>query len=315
MKNISLKKLFCSNLHELMEESLTLFQSLKILSESKLSQKKIREASAYLAGEMEKGRAFSEALKTCRSISFDRVFISFASFSEQSGRLNEVLDYMKREYERKEELYSLFVNALAYPVFVVIVLISLLAVFLSSDMFSQSGSLIFSDKEDLLKKTGECGFLFFAMVTSFVFFIWKFLNENTLCEAFRACGFLVKNGTDISLAVGMAAWICGHETNNGKMFLKAREGLEYGMDLKSAFMRSGKRNTERKIETFLFIAEETGDRDEVFGKIAGALNKENEKKRKFCMGLVEPVFIAITGFFLLSLTVNIILPVMTEFGI
>lgn len=316
MNNFAAKKLFTESLRELVNEKLTVYQAVKILSESKLTEKKIRMAADYVAEYMEEGGLFSGAIKTCPIISFDSVYVFFISFAEKSGNLAVILEYLEENCRREEENRNAFEGSLGYPLLVLIILFAVFIFFLSGGQkYFGEESFFGIEKLEALRFVLLNGFVFALATGVFIAVLWKIMEENRLCEAFRAGSFLVKSGTGFASAVGMAAWVCRDNSSHRKMFEKAREGLEYGMDLRSAFLRESDIPLKRKIETALFIAEETGNKNDVLEKIADTINRENMKKRKLCLTLIEPVLIVFTGCFLLRIALKFILPAMTGFGL
>lgn len=316
MTNNAAKKIFTESLLELISERLTLYQSLKVISESKIANKKIAKAASYISEEIEKGNLFSVSLKTCKEIVFDEVYVTFSAFAEETGNLEKTLGYLQEKCKRQNENLNTLINALCYPVFVFLVLIGVVLFF----MFSGTGyfgteGLFGISKIDALKSVGWSFVTFLMLFFAVVSYIWNSICENRLYEAFLAAGFLVSSGLGISSAIGMASDIAGLNSKNGKTFLKAREGLEYGMDLRQAFFRMKNTRLQKKMEIALLMAEKTGNKNEVLLKIADSLKLESERKRKLCLTLVEPAFIVLTGVFLLGITINLVLPVFSNFGI
>jgi len=316
MTNLRSIIVFTESLKELTDEKLTLYQSLRIIGSSRITDKKIRHCAEYLSEAIEKGIYFSNALRTCPFIKFDSVYISFVSFAERDGGLSEILGFLLDRSKRIDENRNSLAGALIYPLFVVFLVLGLSILFLFSGKLFPEGNIFSGINQKDLFETVVFSFLTFALIGTFLICILlRFLGEDKLYEAFLAGGFLSEKGTGLSQACGMAALILGSDSSFGKVFLKAREGLEYGMDLRSAFSREGNERLQKKIEMALLMAEETGNKDEVLMKIAKSLKKENERYRKYCLTLVEPAFIVLTGVFLLGIVINLVLPVFSETGI
>ncbi len=315
MTNLTAKKIFTESLKDLVSEKLTLFQALKIMAESRIGARKIKLASDDLAKEIEKGHKLSTSLLTCPEIDFDSVYISFISFAEQSGNFVQILDYLLERTKREEESRNAFLGAMTYPVLVISLVIVMAAFFVTSGFgFVRNLLPEGMDSGETARTFAWILLSFFLISGAFIFFLWNTINDTKLYEAFLAGGFLVENGINLAVAVGMAAEIAGVDNKNGICFEKAREGLEYGMDLRSAFFRVKNSSLQNKIEMALFLAEETGNKKQVLLKIADEMKKENERKRKLCLTLIEPAFILLTGVFLLEIVISIVLPVVTDMG-
>ncbi len=144
------------------------------------------------------------------------------------------------------------------------------------------------------------------------------MRENKLYEAFLGMGFLIKSGINVYLAVGYGMLMVGPDSRYGKIFAEAQKKLEYGMDLKASFGLSnggGRKfsvGMDKKMADAFYFAQQSGEKSEVFEKVAQNINAVDEKKRKLCLCLVEPILITFTGAFLLILVVNFLLPLFTN---
>lgn len=315
MTNLLAVKIFSENLFELTSENFTLYQALKILSESKISSKKIRKTSEYLAVQIENGIKFSSALFSCPFMNFDSTYISFIAFSEQTGNINETLRYLIERCVRKNESKCAIFEALVYPS-IVISLILFLMVFFSVFGKTLPGMMDFliCVNEESVKNVlwSFVSILFVSLLL--ILFLFYSLNDNRLYEAFLAGGFLVESGVTLPRAVEMSASVAGLESQNGKALIKAKEGLEFGMDLMTAFCSYADSSFKREIEMALVMAEKTGREKKVLGKIAENIKKEDDRKRKLYLSLIEPAFIILTGMFLMEIVINIVLPVIADYG-
>ena len=324
MNNRTALKVFTESMYELLSENLTLYQALKILCESKLSSKKIVKTAEYLANEIEKGALFSNALRSCPFIDFNNTYISFASFSEKTGNLTKVMGFLSEKSRREEEALAALKNALVYPVFVFCLVIVLFVMFVFSDgnFWGEEGLLGITKIEAAGKVGVSFLFVLFLSVIMILFFR-KNIVENKVYEAFLSGGFLVKEGVNMSVAVGMAAVVSGIDTKIGEVFQKAKEKLEYGMDIRTAFscdknkksINFSNRKLSEVIERSLCFAEKTGNKDDVLLKIASYVKKCDDRNRKTTLLLVEPVSVTLLGVFLLTIVFQIILPVFSNFGI
>jgi len=316
MFNMNQTKEFTKNLEELLAEGMTLYQSLMILSESRLAEKNISRASRFLAEQISEGNMLSVAIKKCPFLKFDRVYVSFIYFAERTGNLTETLKFLREREERYENTIHSILDAMVYPCFVVLLVVSILIFFFcnSGELFGISVFPGVSSSE-FLRSIIWSLVTFILLGAAILGTVLFTLCDNSLYEAFLSGGFLVKNGMEFSSAVGMAAGVAGFDSRVGKLFVKAGERLEYGMDLRTAFCSSSGLWFRKKMELSLLMAEETGKKDEVFIRIADSIKKETDRKRKLCFSLIEPAFIVLTGVFLFGIVINLVLPVVTETGI
>lgn len=281
----------------------TLTQSLLIMK-AKPRADRVSRTAAFLYSALENGTSFSNALKTCSYIVFDDVYISFVSIAERNGDLKTVLTYLKKKLEREDENRKKIAGALIYPVFVIVLSVSA-TVFIGFYTNSADYQLLL---KYVLALITICVFLFFVIV--------RMLGDNQLCEAFIAVDFLLRNGIELSEAVGCAIQIAGPSSKIGKLFESARLKLLYGMDLQNAFISSKDFNglNYTKLKEAFYYADAGGNKEDLFSQIAAYLKSEKEKSRMVCMSLIEPLFIVITGGFILLLLMTFFMPLINGIG-
>ena len=260
-------------------------------------KRKITGAAQYLYESLENGNLFSNSLKTCRFISFDEVYISFIRLAEKSGDLKSAVTYLHEKLERcKKNRQKIFMVSL-YPFFVVCASVAACVLV---------GVMTNTEKWGFLLR--QVFILIFVCAAIYVLILYL-LGDSKLTEAFVAVDFLVKKGIDVAAAVECAVQITGPSTLTGRKFEEARRKLEYGMNLQSAFCCSG------KIGEAFYYADVAGNQNDIFSRVAFYLREENEHRRTVCMALVEPLFILITGVFLLSLLMEYFMPFINGFEI
>jgi len=295
-------------------ERLSFSEVLVILSGSE--NRRIKAVSRFITLELEKGSLLSEALLHCEEIRFDPVYVLFIKFAEKTGDLASVFNFLKNRCDRKKQNVQRLVEASIYPVFVIVVAIVFCILFCvyGKSMFSE---FAVQDSETMVS-FGKSVFFLCLFCGIVFYFFWKNMKENKLYEAFLGMGFLIKAGVNVSLAIGYGMLMVGPDSREGKLFSEAQQRLEFGMDLRSSFdfSNGGSRKFTcagmRKVSEVFYYAQQTGSKSDLFEKVALNMKIFDEKKRKFCLCLVEPMLIAITGVFLLILLVNFLLPFMTN---
>lgn len=258
------------------------------------AREKIARTAEYLYQQMETGNLISNAFRSCPYISFDEKYVSFVALAEGSGDLKNAVIYLNDKYERSYQNKLKVMEASFYPLFVIILSI-IAGLFLVK----------FTDGENYLSLI-EMTIILTCVCVGLLYFIIKVMAENPLYEAFLTIDFLLKSGVCMSEAIGCAIQIVGIKSKTGRAFEDAREKLEFGMSLQNALQLG-----ERYEEGFYF-AEKAGGKTEVFGKMALWLNVEWERRRKFCLSIMEPLFILLAGIFLLALILKYFLPYITD---
>lgn len=257
---------------------------------STIVQKRTGKTAEFLLAALEKGSLLSNAVKTCPYMNFDDSYVSFISLAEKTGNLKETLLYLKEKYERKTKVKNRMIEASLYPAFV---------------MFFGTGTVIFLSVYMKLIESDSLVKIVCLLMSVFcmIFYgLFHFLGDSRIYEAFKAMDFLLKSGINISMAVSCAVKIAGAETELGKRLEDAREKLEFGMSLQQS-LRLGE-----QYEEGFYFAEKAGGKNDVFGKLAAWINERDEKRRKVCFSLIEPLFIFITGVFVLVIVMKFFMP-------
>lgn len=295
---------FTRALYELfVRQELPLSQSLMIMR-AKPKSDYVRKAAAAIYISLEKGSLFSNALKACGEITFDDVYISFVSIAEKNGDLKTALSYLKEKLEREADCRKKMAEAFVYPVFVVLLSVAA-SVFIGVYTQTQNWLLLI---KYLFVLISACATLYWAMA--------KMLKEDCLFEAFTAVDFLLRNGIELSEAVGCAVQIAGPSSRIGKIFENARLKLSYGMDLQNAFLAADgyESLTDSRLKEAFYYADAAGCKNDLFGRIAAYLKSQKDRRRTIGLSLIEPFFIVITGGFILSLLMTFFMPVINGIG-
>lgn len=257
----------------------------------------VEKCGSFLLKEMMQGTTLCGGMRKCPFINFHNVVIAFVNYGEKTGDLINTVTFLYKRSIRKRENSFKVLEASIYPFLVILIAVIGTFFFLSTSIINFSNDIYF-----------YLGGLIFIAI--FIFLgIKKVIGENKLYEAFLSISFLVKGGINLYDAVGCGIAILGENSKLGIKFQQAREKLLFGMDLQHSFSMG------KKYSTAFFIASKTGGKNDVFEKIARFIEDEDEKKRKVCLSLIEPVFILITGMFLIIIVVNFFLPYLTDMSL
>lgn len=280
------------------QKNIDISEALKIISyKPGKTRDKVALAAKYIYEELETGNYISNAFKTCPYINFDEIYVSFLSLAERTGDLRKALNYLNLKYERTYENKLKLLEVSIYPCFVIV--LSVLSCFFLITYFG------LENRFELLQMV-----LVLLLICSLCFFIIaRILSENRLYEAFMIIDFLLQSGVGLSSAVACGVNILGVHSKMGKAFEEAREKLEFGMSLQSA-LKLGK-----LYEEGFYFADKAGGKTEVFGNMAVWINQKEERKRRICINIVEPVFILIAGLFLLTLMIKYFIPLIVNIGL
>lgn len=287
------------------KQNLSLVESLEIMSKF---QKKgaVEFAAKHILECLNQGLSFSGALKTCKEIEFDGLYISFVSFAEKTGHFGETCEFLYFRCKRKHENLVQIFEACLYPVFVVLLSIaaaSFLMIFgKSNNVFGDIGFSMEQSERIISSCFRGCVFLFCFFSISF-FVLKNILSDNKMFESFLAADFLVRSGINLIDSFDALVSVAGIDSSLGQEFLKIKNKILQGTEFSMAFM-----GLNKKLERFFYLAQHTGGECDVFGKMAAFLKEFDEKRRKICFTLIEPIFICGTGVFLIILLSGIYVP-------
>lgn len=290
---------FTKMLFELIcEKKISLKDSLEIINKKnkKIENNRISKIGNYILKDILAGSSFSNSLRKCPYVIFDDIYISFINFAEKTGMLCETIEFLNKRCERKKENLFKIIEVGIYPILVIFISAIGSLYLYYSKLFDVSNNIFI--------------YLFILIFFSMAIFwgLKSTICENKLYEAFLAVSFLIKSGVCLYDAVGCGAQVFGVTSKNGIDFLKAREKLLLGMDLEKAF------SLGPKYSDAFFFAERSGGKADIFEKIAKNIGEYDEKKRRICFSLMEPIFMLLTGIFLIILISNIFLPYISEYS-
>ena len=296
---------FTSQLENLVvHQNVSIVESLEIMSQKRniwfsTGKKKLQKAATYILEQLTFGSTLSDALRACIYLNFDEVYLLSLRFSETGGDLRKTLTFLKEREERKKNNRSKLLEACIYPFFVIILALGL-CVFLFYAFPVDTAS--FESVADMKRKLVRYAFYLILLCTFLLFLFIKNVGEDKTYEAFYVISFLIKSGMNVSSAIECGQMVAGEDSKIGRKFAMAKDKIEIGLSFEEAFELKG------DLCDALYFADRAGGKCDVFEKIAEWIFEKNEKKRNICLQLIEPVFIAVTGAFLLVLVMNFFMP-------
>lgn len=174
-KKVSHKDLmmFCFQLEQLTSSGVPLLDGLIDLRDS-TSNLHFQKVVGGLVSEVEGGRMLSQAMAEYPNV-FSHVFVSLVQAGEQTGRLPEVFDNLAATLRWQDELVSQTKRLLAYPTFVLVVVLAAVA-FLMSYLVPQMVSFLQNMGQELPLETRVLIF----MSNSFVSYWWIIVSAPVL---------------------------------------------------------------------------------------------------------------------------------------
>ena len=333
------KEQFYTELSVLLTSGIRLKDALYLISES---QKKKEDKDLFLeiADRIVAGDHFSNILKG------HKYFTIYEQHSvrigEESGALEKVTESLADFYRRKNEQRRNIVNAITYPLILLITAILVVAFLLRflvpmfQDMFRQNDvelPVITQYVITISEWLGKYGWLLLLVVVLFIVFqkqlnkrkwyrarkdgvllrlplVGSFIKISNIARFTQAVSLLVSTKVSIPKSIQLAKEMIDFvplESVLGKVEEDIQKGKSLSESLKEhSFFDS-------KLVALVRVAEETNKTEYVFERLSDQYNKEVLQKSKTFSTVLEPVIILVVGIIIAVILIAMYLP-MFELG-
>ena len=165
--------MFCFQMEQLTRAGVPLLEGLVDLRDSTVNPH-LREVIGALVSEVEGGKQFSAALASHPKV-FSHVFVSLVHAGEQTGKMPEVFENLASTLKWQDELISQTKRLLAYPMFVMVVVLGAIT-FLMIYLVPQMVSFLRNMGQELPLETR----ILIAVSDIFVHYWWLILSTPFL---------------------------------------------------------------------------------------------------------------------------------------
>jgi type II secretory pathway component PulF len=319
--------LFTQKLYNLIKSRVELLSALKILYQSSAdsTEKALLED---IIKNIKDGLAFSQCLSRFPQY-FSELYINIIRTGESSGQLKDALGQILTQLQRLDGLKVKIRQALAYPVFMVIVGTGTVFVMLTfilprlAGMFEDFQSAlplptrILLNTSEYLKRYWFLGFFFILLIVFLLSrknsrikyrlpLISNIIHKQSLANFSTSTALLLKSGVTLLSALGIVAPIMGNPGYIKKLEL-VRKAIKDGDSFSNALS---------KFKVFpdffiqmLKVGEEGGRLDSVLEDLAEAYEQEIDADLKIISSLLEPAVILILGLIIGGMVIAVLLPI------
>lgn len=319
----------------MVSSSVPVVETLKILSQQ-LPKPKLRRVVGEIADEVDGGDRLSDSLAKRPGI-FSNFFVSVIKSGEQSGKLDETLNYIADQMERDFEMNSKIKGAMIYPIFVVILMVSmgfLVMIFIVpklTEILIETGGELPIATRILIGTSDFLVAFWWAVIAGLIGLIIAFrlyfktslgrlnihylilkvpifgnlLQMIYLVRFTRSMSTLIAGGVNISESLAVA----GEVTNNAyyqKIVEKTMIEVQSGNSISLVFTKTPEIPT--MVSQMMMVGEKTGKLDLSFEKITSFYNREITNMLGNLMSLIEPILMVVMGLGVGIMVAAILLP-------
>ena len=335
---VATKKLtqFTRQLATLQDAGLPLLRSLRILEEQQ-KPGSLRVAARMVADDVEAGNSLSESMGR-HPKAFSRLYVNMVRAGELGGVLDIILQRLADFMERAEALKRKIIGAMIYPavvIFFAFAIVTALLVFVVpkfKEMFEELDSelppmtQLLMDVSTWMKGIGIfviIGVIAGSIVISKVLRKSKggayFLDKMKLCIPImgsilakvivarftRTLGTLLSAGVPILEALSTTAETAGNEVYE-RALVKVRAGIREGDSITKPLRQSGV--VDSMVVNMIDVGEETGELDQMLGRIADTYEDEVDTAVASLVSLLEPVMIIVLGTIVGFIVISLFMP-------
>lgn len=305
--------------------------------ESQSKSPKLRFVIRDLRLLIEDGSSLAGAFRKNNDV-FDEATCAIIEAGEKSGKLNEVLRELIKQYERMSNIKKKVMGVMMYPIIVAVVIVILIVVVLIFvvpkliDIFGSVQNLplptqILKVGSDLMLQQWPL-LLVGTIAVSFGFGFWKksyagarqiativfyipiigmLLRDMILSRVTRIFGFLMASGVPIMESLKITANVARHPLYEDRLFL-AIQDMEKGISL-GENLADNERLFPSMLVNMITIGEKTASLETIMGKIADFYDDELDRKVNNLSKLMEPIILFVIAFIAVFMILAIYLPI------
>jgi type II secretory pathway component PulF len=299
----------------LLKGKTSLIDALRILSREGI-ESPVKDCAASLLSIMKKGKTLSESfhlIESCK-VSFDSLYLSLITAAEATGNIDEVLEHIVYDLQRKQRAKENVQNIIIYPILVisiaiagtVIIIAKGFPLFVERDLLSPN---VLSDATAGIVMAG------IVLLTggSFLFIIYYriFYHDSPEYTIFYILDFMLRSNFTLPQTLSYCI-MSMKNTKYGKSLVMVKKDIASGVPFSVAFERI--RCFTSYVSGWLSVADANGNIIEICGNIKAYYEQKDTKRRTVAAKLIEPAIIVLTGVYILIIMLTVVLPILTYAG-
>ena len=323
-----------STLFQAQVSALRVFRLLADEAENPLLRSKL----SVIADDLQGGDSISTALSKHPKV-FSEFYVSMIKSGEESGKLDQIFEYLASYLDRTYALTSKVRGALIYPAFVVVTFLTVMILMFTmvipkiSGILTESGAALPIYTTVILGLSHflvQYGFVILAIVAVIAFFLIRFIRTPVGRLAFDQfklsipyistlfkklylsrladnMNTMLSSGIPIVRALELTGNIIDNKIYQGILF-NAMEAVKGGKTLSESLS-----NNSREIPGIMVqmtrVGEETGEVGNILKTLANFYSREVETAVDSLVSLIEPVMIVLLGGGVAVLLAAVLVPI------
>jgi type IV pilus assembly protein PilC len=322
-----------STLFEAQVSALRTFRMLAAETPNRVLAKKL----AVITDDLQAGSSISKALGK-HPDAFSPFYVNMVRSGEESGKLNDVFNYLADYLDRNYELTSKAKNALIYPAFVIFTFIAVMVLMLTlvipkiSSILTDSGQAIPAYTRAVIAISSflvNYGLIFAALIIFMGFVLYRYAKTSTGSIALSSfkLGFpyvgdlykklylaritdnlstMLSSGIPIVRALEITADVVDNKIYQD-IIHAAVDKVRAGSALSDAFPRTPE--VPGVVVQMMRVGEESGELDSILKTLAKFYDREVANAVDTLVDLIEPVMIVMLGLGVGTLLASVLIPI------
>lgn len=337
LSHVSIKDVvvFSRQFAVMISASVPVVEALKVIA-AQSEKGKLKQIIAEISDEVNNGETLSGSFAK-RPKLFSNFYISVVKSGEQSGKLDEALNYIADEMEKDYDMNSKIKSAMIYPTFVVVMMVAigfLMMIFVVpklTSIIAEAGGELPTPTRVLIAISKFLTHYWWIVIGSFVAFIVGFrmylksksgrrqfdyiilhmpvfgplLRMIYLVRFTRSMNTLIIGGVNISSSLKVAGEVVNN-TYYQDLISQTIVEVQGGNSICTVFMKS--KEIPSMVSQMMMVGEKTGKLDVVLERITTFYNREITTLLAGLMSLIEPALMVIMGLGVGVMVAAILLP-------
>lgn len=333
--------IYCRQFATLIRAGISVLDATKILIQQ-TENKQLKQTLKEVEADIITGKSYSEAVERQPDV-FPSLFVHMVRAGEATGEFDNTLDQLANYYEKQNRLQKKVQSAMAYPtlLFFVIIVVALLLLVtvipsLSSSLTNMGIELpkitvIVMTISEWILQYWWIGFILIALCIGVFLYLYKnekkfayyfhvmllkmpifgkVLQKTAIARMTQTLASLFAGSIPVLQSLSIVKKVVGNPVM-GEVLNEARKSLEQGKPLSEPLKKSWV--FPPFVSHMTAIGEQTGQLDEMLGKIAEFYEEDVDRTIDTLKSLIEPILILFLAVVVGIIVISILIPMFSMY--